>query len=114
MSVYCIYKMTKHRMTKLGQGVEVRAHYSICLKHVTGYAGSRDYVGTPQSPQKTSHQFTHAAEKQTPDPLAQNSCERIGVCFSVGCVDRCGVFCGDCGVFCGDCGVFCGDCGFPS
>ena len=65
-----------------------------------GYAGSRDYVGTPQSPQKTPHMSTHPTE----DPLArvlcgllvtsissqptQNSYERVVVSFSVGCVDR--------------------------
>ena len=81
---------------------------------MTGYAGSRDYVGIPQSSQKISHISTHPTEKIDSDPLArvlcgllvtsnstqpaQNSCERVGVCFLVGCVDRCGVFCGDCGV----------------
>ena len=31
---------------------------------MTGYAGSRDYVGTPQSPQKTSHISTFPTEKR--------------------------------------------------
>ena len=30
---------------------------------MTGYAGSRDYVGTPQ---RTPHRSTHSPEKQTP------------------------------------------------
>ena len=33
---------------------------------MTGYAGSRDFVGSPQSPQKTPHRSTHPTEKQTP------------------------------------------------
>ena len=33
---------------------------------MTEYAGSPDYVGTPQSPQKTPHRSTHPTEKQTP------------------------------------------------
>ena len=71
-----------------------------------GYAGSRDYVGTPQSPQKIQYISTHPTKKQTPtlslwvlcgllvtsnsSQPAQNSCERVGVCFSLGCVDMCG------------------------
>ena len=41
-------------------------------KHMTGYAlrrrraGSRDYVGTPQSPQRAPHISTHPTEKQNP------------------------------------------------
>ena len=40
--------------------------------NMSGYAGSRDYVGTSQSPQKTTHRTTHHTEKQTrlySDPL---------------------------------------------
>ena len=71
-------------------------------RHLTGYAGYRDYVGTPQPPQKTPHRSTHPTEKQTPtlsprvpcellvvqnsSQPAQNSCERVGV------------FCGNSGV----------------
>ena len=66
---------------------------------MTGYAGSQDYVGTPLSPEKTPHRSTHPTEKQTPTlsqkvlcgllVTSQNSCERVGVCSSVGCIDRC-------------------------
>ena len=75
--------------------------------HATGYAGFRDYLGTQQSPQKTQHISTHPTEnrlgpsrkisvrvtyyfKEFANSL-QNSCKRVGVCFSVGCVDRCSV-----------------------
>ena len=40
---------------------------------MTRYAGSRDYVGTPQSPQKTPHRSKHPTEKQT-STLSQEFC----------------------------------------
>ena len=40
---------------------------------MTGYAGSQDYVGTQQSPQKTPHRSTHPTEKHTPT-LSQEFC----------------------------------------
>ena len=49
---------------------------------MTGYAGSRDYVGTSQSPQKTPHRFTHPTEKQDSDPLVASSVHS-GMCGSV-------------------------------
>ena len=78
--------------------------------HVTGYAGSRDYVVTLQSPQKTPHiplknrlqpsrksslRVTCYSKSSQP---AHDSSKRVRVCFSVWCMDRCGVFCGDCRV----------------
>ena len=36
---------------------------------MTGYVGSRDYVGNLQSPWWTLHVFTHPTEKQDSDPL---------------------------------------------
>ena len=38
---------------------------------MTGYAGSRDYVWTPQSPQKTPHRSRHPTEKQSPTFLQE-------------------------------------------
>ena len=37
--------------------------------HMTGYAGSRDYVGNLQSPSWTPHISTHPTEKQDSGPL---------------------------------------------
>ena len=41
--------------------------------HMTGYAGSQDYGGTSQSPQKTPYRSTHPTEKQDSDPLLADS-----------------------------------------
>ena len=58
---------------------------------MTGYAGSRDYVGTPQCPQRTRHISTYPTQKQI-------SYEWVGVYFSVGYVDMRKVLHGDCWV----------------
>ena len=76
-----------------------------------GYAGFWDFVRTSQSPQKTRRRSTHPTEKQSPNLSLQVLCglrifevisnshrtrnERVGVCFSLGCLDRCEVFCGE-------------------
>ena len=57
---------------------------------MTGYSGSRDYVETTQSPQKTTHRSTHSTEKQDSDPVVVTSVwvqvfnERVGVLFFSG------------------------------
>ena len=63
---------------------------------MTGYAGSWDYVRTPQSPQKAPHiplknrfRLPWKSSVRVPSNSsqhAQNSCERVGLCFSVGYV----------------------------
>ena len=86
----------------------MHSQYKI-LVHMTGYAGSRNFVGNLQSPW-TPHRSTHPAGKIG---LRSSHCEFCagvlctelatrgsesatrGSCFSVGCVDRCGVLHGD-------------------
>ena len=41
--------------------------------HMTGYAGSRDYVRNLQFPWRTPHRSTHPTEKQESDPLVADS-----------------------------------------
>ena len=43
------------------------------VQYMTGYAGSQDYEGTSQSPQKTPHQSTYPTEKQDSVPLVADS-----------------------------------------
>ena len=84
----------------------------ICT-YMTGYARSRDYVGTSQSPKKIPHiplknrlQPSHCEFcasyllLQIVRNLHRTCNKRVGVCFSVGCVDWCGIFCGDWGSLC--------------
>ena len=47
------------------------------ILHMTGYAGSRDYVGNLQSPWRTPHRSTHPTEKQDSDPLVADSDLRV-------------------------------------
>ena len=44
--------------------------------YVTGYAGTRDYVGNMQSPWRTQHRSTHPTEKQDSNPLVTRSVHR--------------------------------------
>ena len=81
------------------------------------YDGVRRVTGLRRDPAVSAEDptYIHSSHRKTDsDPLAivlcgilitsngsqpaQNSYERVGVCFSVECVDRCGVYCGDCGV----------------
>ena len=57
----------------MGSSAETDANIKLYFGYMTGYAGSRDYVGTPQSKQKTPHISTHPTEKQTPT-LSQDIC----------------------------------------
>ena len=41
------------------------SYYHTLYRQRINYAGSRDYVGTPQSPQKTSNIFIYPTEVQT-------------------------------------------------
>ena len=47
------------------------------FEYMTGYAGSRVYVGTPPSPWRTSHISVYPNEKQTPT-LSQEFCAGCG------------------------------------
>ena len=63
------------------------------------YSGSQDHLGTPQSPLKTSHISIHTRTIGFDVIIlllqpAQNSCERVGVYFSVGCINMCEVIYG--------------------
>ena len=62
---------------------------------MTGYAGSRDYVGTSQSPQKTPHCSVHSTHTERGSESATRGSESATrgseSSFSLGCVDRCGV-----------------------
>ena len=40
---------------------------------MTGYAGSRDYVGNQQSPWRTPHRTRHPTKKHDSDPLVEAS-----------------------------------------
>ena len=83
--------------------------------HMTGYTGSRDYVGNLWSPWRTPHWSQHPTEKYDPDPVVaelrvrctehpnRTRNERVGVSvttgsgssFSVGDGEQCGVLHGD-------------------
>ena len=53
---------------------------SVCITlysvHVSGYVGTRDYVGSLQFSWKTQHRSTHPTEKQDSDPLVASSVHR--------------------------------------
>ena len=82
---------------------------------MTGYAGSRDYVGNSRRLHGRPYAYLCIPLKSRLRPSreksvrvncyfklfatrAQNSCERVVVCFLVGCVDMREVVHEDCGV----------------
>ena len=83
--------------------------------HMMGYAGSWDYEGIPQSPQKTTHLSTYPTGKQTQTLSQEFMRVANNLKKQVSCTEflREGwslFFSGMCGYVWG----FCGDCSFPA